>query len=116
MVDEGIMNLREQQPVLGCNLGVLAERNQMSVILDSDTPLPCERTRRFPTSVDNQTTVCIEVCVGESSRAGRNLTIGMFEMHGIPAAPARQERIFLSYSVDVSKILTVTAESSNGNQ
>ena len=87
----------------------------MSIVLACKTALPCERTRRFPTSVDNQTTCKVSVRLGENSMASKNIKLGELVVRGIPEAPARAERVLVTFKVDnVGRMLTVTALTSNG--
>jgi len=52
--------------LLPTSLGLEGADDIMSVVLARDSMLPIERTRRFPTSVDNQTTCKISVRQGDN--------------------------------------------------
>ena len=51
---------------------------------------------------------------GDGSKASENRELGQLVIRGIPEAPARAERIFVTFKVDTNNVLTVIGETSNG--
>jgi molecular chaperone DnaK len=72
-------------------------------------PVPVEQTRVFATSADNQTTVRIQVCQGESRRFDENIPLGDLELPGLPAARRGDVKIEVTFRVDTNGILRVRA-------
>lgn len=73
------------------------------------TPLPTKRQQRFSTAVDNQTTVIIEVYLGESRIVAKNIRVGKVELVGIPEAPRGEPEIDITLEVDEQCKIKVTA-------
>jgi molecular chaperone DnaK len=71
--------------------------------------VPVEQTRVFATSADNQTTVRIQVCQGESRRFEDNIPLGDLELPGLPAARRGDVKIEVTFRVDTNGILRVRA-------
>ncbi len=74
------------------------------------TPLPTKRQQRFSTAVDNQNAVSIEICLGESPIATKNIRVGKVELAGITEAPAGQPEIDVTFEVDTLCKVKVTAK------
>lgn len=64
------------------------------------TPLPARRSQVFSTASDNQEAIEINVVMGESPIADRNLHIATFLLSGIPQALRGIPQIFVTYAVD----------------
>jgi molecular chaperone DnaK len=71
--------------------------------------VPCEQTRKFSTSADYQTTVNIRVCLGDSRRIADNVILGQVVLEGIPKQPRGRPSIAVTFRVDESGILNVSA-------
>jgi molecular chaperone DnaK len=57
-----------------------------------------------------QTAVTIHVLQGERSMAGDNVSLGMFNLEGIPPAPRGVPQIEVIFDIDANGILNVTAK------
>jgi hypothetical protein len=79
------------------------------MIVDRNTPVPCERSRQFVTAHDGQQTVRIRVGQGESRSFSDNLVLGELELTGLRAAPRGQLRISVTFGLDTDGILHVRA-------
>ena len=53
-------------------------------IIERNAPIPTEQTRLFTTSRDDQVTVSVRVCQGESRRTDDNQVLGQVELRGTP--------------------------------
>jgi molecular chaperone DnaK len=79
------------------------------VLIDANTPVPCDRTRAFATASDGQTTVCVRVAQGESRRFSENTFLGEVELSGVTAAPRGEAPIAVTFEIDADGILNVRA-------
>ena len=64
----------------------------------------------FSTAQDNQTQVEIHILQGERPLARDNKSLGRFILEGIPPAPRGVPQVEVSFDIDASGILTVTAK------
>jgi molecular chaperone DnaK (HSP70) len=79
------------------------------VLIDRNTPVPCERTREFVTVQDGQQVVRVRVAQGESRLFAENLLLGELELTGLRPAPRGQLRISVTFGLDSDGILHVRA-------
>ncbi|KAK7261452.1 hypothetical protein RIF29_27764 [Crotalaria pallida] len=92
---------------LSLGLGLL--RDEMSVVIPRNTPIPVKITREYVTAKDNQTSIPIKVYEGERTRASDNNLLGSFDLYGVPPAP-RGHPFDVCFAIDYNGILTVYAE------
>jgi molecular chaperone DnaK len=90
-------------------LGIAVTGGFAERIVDRNVPVPVEQTRIFSTSADNQTTVRIQVCQGESRRFDDNVPLGELELTGLPQARRGEVNIEVTFKVDTNGILRVRA-------
>jgi len=90
-------------------LGIATTGGFAEKIVDKNVPVPVEQTRIFATSADNQTTVRIQVCQGESRRFDENTPLGELELSDIPPARRGETKIEVTFRVDTNGILRVRA-------
>lgn len=83
--------------------------DRMAVVIPRNVTIPVTRSETYFTSTDYQTVAHIEIYQGESSSASRNHFLGDFEIHGIPAKKAREERIQVEFSYNLNGMLNVKA-------
>jgi len=79
-------------------------------IIGRNTTVPCSRTREFVTAADNQTSVRVRVSQGESKRFGDNTLLGEIELSGLRPARRGDVRIAVSFALDASGMLVVSAK------
>jgi molecular chaperone DnaK len=80
------------------------------ILIDANTPVPCDRTRSFATASDGQTAVRVRVAQGPSKRFPENTFLGEVELSGIPAAPRGETVIAVTFEIDADGILNVSAK------
>jgi molecular chaperone DnaK len=92
------------------SLGVETKADGFEKIIDKNSTIPIRRSKTFTTISDNQTTVKIHVLQGERLRASDNISLGNFELQGIPPAPKGIPQIEVSFQIDVNGIVKVSAK------
>jgi molecular chaperone DnaK len=91
------------------SLGVETAGGFCDVLIEANTPVPCDRSRAFATARDNQTTVTVRVSQGESKRFAENTCLGEVELSGIKAGPRGTTKIAVTFEIDADGILHVKA-------
>ena len=79
-------------------------------LIEKNATIPTKRSKSFTTAADFQTAVTIHVVQGERSMAGDNVSLGMFNLAGIPPAPRGVPQIEVTFDIDANGILTVGAK------
>jgi molecular chaperone DnaK len=79
-------------------------------MIPRNTTVPTSKTEVFSTASDNQTQVQIVVTQGERPMSADNKTLGTFILDGIPPAPRGVPQVEVTFDMDASGILTVTAK------
>jgi molecular chaperone DnaK len=92
------------------SLGVETLGGVFTRIMERNTTIPTKRSQIFSTAADFQTTVTINVLQGERSMAADNISLGMFNLTGIPPAPRGVPQIEVTFDIDADGILNVSAK------
>jgi molecular chaperone DnaK len=79
------------------------------VLIEANTPVPCDRTRSFTTASDNQTAVSVRVAQGRSGRFTENTFLGELELSGIAPARRGEMQVAVTFEIDADGILNVRA-------
>jgi len=85
-------------------------------MIERNTTVPASKKNVFSTAADNQTQVEINVVQGERPMAADNKSLGRFILDGIPPAPRGVPQVEVSFDIDASGILKVTAEDKATNK
>ncbi|MBI5210689.1 MAG: molecular chaperone DnaK [Elusimicrobia bacterium] len=91
-------------------LGIETLGEVMTPLIERNTTIPVEKSQVFSTASDNQPAVTVHVLQGERSKAKANVSLGKFDLDGIPPAPRGMPQIKVSFSIDANGILNVRAE------
>ncbi len=78
-------------------------------LIERNTTIPIKTSKVFSTADDYQTSVTIHVLQGERPLAKDNISLGMFNLEGIPTAPRGVPQIEVTFDIDANGILSVTA-------
>jgi molecular chaperone DnaK len=92
------------------SLGVETLGSIFTKIMERNTTIPTKRSQMFSTAADFQTAVTINVLQGERAMAADNISLGMFNLTGIPPAPRGVPQIEVTFDIDADGILNVSAK------
>ncbi len=92
------------------SLGVETAGGVFTKIIEKNTTIPCRKAQVFSTAVDNQPMVTVHVLQGERELAADNISLGKFELVGIPPAPRGVPQIEVSFDIDANGIVSVGAK------
>ena len=92
------------------SLGIETLGGVMTTLIERNTAIPCKKSQIFSTAADNQTTVDIHVLQGERPMAADNVTLGRFQLTGIPPAPRGVPQIEVTFDIDRNGIVHVSAK------
>lgn len=85
-------------------------------MIPRNTTVPASKTETFSTAADNQTQVQIVVTQGERPMSSDNKSLGQFILDGIPPSPRGVPQIEVTFDIDASGILKVTAKDKASNK
>ena len=91
-------------------LGVEVLGGLREPIIERNTTIPSSKSKVFTTAADNQTAVTIHIVQGERPMASDNVSLGSFNLSGIPPAPRGVPQIEVKFDIDANGILNVTAK------
>ncbi|WP_455363722.1 molecular chaperone DnaK [[Eubacterium] cellulosolvens] len=92
------------------SLGVETLGGIFTRVMERNTTIPARRNQVFTTAADFQTSVTIHVLQGERSMASDNVSLGMFNLVGIPPAPRGVPQVDVTFDIDANGILNVSAK------
>ncbi|GAB1476556.1 molecular chaperone DnaK [Bacillota bacterium] len=79
-------------------------------LIERNTTIPTKKSQIFSTAADNQSAVDIHVMQGERDMAAGNITLGRFQLSGIPPAPRGVPQIEVTFDIDANGIVNVSAK------
>ena len=91
-------------------LGVETMGGVMTPLITRNTTIPTSKSETFSTAADSQTSVEVHVLQGERPMARDNKSLGHFTLDGIPPAPRGVPQVEVTFDIDASGILHVTAK------
>jgi len=91
-------------------LGVETLGAIMTPMIQRNTTIPYRKSEVFSTAAEGQTSVTIHVLQGERPMAADNISLGQFNLDGIPPAPRGIPQIEVTFDIDANGILSVTAQ------
>ncbi|NTW15194.1 MAG: molecular chaperone DnaK [Candidatus Moranbacteria bacterium] len=91
-------------------LGIETMGGVRTPLIERNTTVPASKSQTFSTAADNQPSVEIHVLQGEREMAADNKSLGRFILDGIAPAPRGIPQVEVTFDIDASGILTVTAK------
>lgn len=90
-------------------LGIETLGGVVTPLIGANTTIPAKKSQVFTTAADMQTAVTVHVVQGERPMASDNVSLGMFNLTGIPPAPRGIPQIEVTFDIDANGILNVSA-------
>lgn len=91
-------------------LGVEVLGGLREPLIERNTTIPTKKSKVFTTAADYQTSVTIHIVQGERPMASDCVSLGMFNLSGIPPAPRGIPQVEVAFDIDANGILNVTAK------
>ncbi|MEO9296228.1 MAG: molecular chaperone DnaK [Nitrososphaera sp.] len=91
-------------------LGVEVLGGLKEPLIERNTTIPTKKSKVFTTAADYQTAVTIHVVQGERPMASDCVSLGNFNLAGIPPAPRGVPQIEVTFDIDANGILNVAAK------
>jgi molecular chaperone DnaK len=91
-------------------LGVEVLGGLKEPLIERNTTIPTKKSKVFTTAADYQTAVTIHIVQGERAMASDCVSLGMFNLSGIPPAPRGVPQIEVTFDIDANGILNVAAK------
>ena len=92
------------------SLGIETLGGVFTRILDRNTTIPTRKAQIFSTASDNQPAVTVHVLQGEREMAADNLSLGKFDLVGIPPAARGMPQVEVAFDIDANGIVHVSAK------
>lgn len=92
------------------SLGIETLGSVFTKLIERNTTIPVKKSQIFSTASDDQPAVTVHVLQGERQMAGDNVSLGKFDLVGIPPAPRGMPQIEVTFDIDANGILHVTAK------
>jgi len=92
------------------SLGVETLGGVLTKVIDRNTTIPVKQSQTFTTAADSQTVVTIHVLQGERSMAKDDISLGQFNLTGIPPAPRGIPQIEVTFDINADGVLNVSAK------
>jgi len=91
-------------------LGLETLGGVMTLLIERNTTVPVRKSQIFSTAEDGQTAVTIHVLQGERPMAADDISLGQFNLEGLPPAPRGVPQIEVTFDIDANGILNVSAQ------
>jgi len=92
------------------SLGIETLGGVFTKLIERNTTIPVKKSQIFSTAADNQPAVTVHVLQGERPMAKDNVSLGHFDLDGIPPAPRGVPQIEVTFDIDANGILNVSAK------
>ena len=112
-IQAGVLNGDVQEVMLmdvtPLSLGIETMGGVFMPLIARNSPIPCEASEIFSTTVDYQEMVNVHVLQGERKLASENHSLAHFELWGLPPLLRGMPQIEVKFQIDASGIVSVSA-------
>ncbi len=112
-IQAGVLNGDLQEVMLmdvtPLSLGIETMGGIFMPLIARNSPIPCEASEIFSTTVDYQEMVNVHVLQGERRLASENHSLAHFELWGLPPLLRGMPQIEVKFQIDASGIVSVSA-------
>ncbi len=91
-------------------LGIETLGGIFTPLIERNTTIPTKKSQVFSTAEDMQTAVTVHVLQGERPMASDNVSLGRFNLEGIPPAPRGVPQVEVTFDIDANGIINVGAK------
>ena len=91
-------------------LGLETLGGVMTPLIERNATIPIRKSQVFSTAEDGQPAVTVHVLQGERPMAAGNISLGQFNLEGLPPAPRGLPQIEVTFDIDANGILNVSAK------
>ena len=106
--DEGLERL-VLLDITPLSLGTDVRDDEMDIIIPKNTTIPCENTKIYSTSKDNQSNMSVKICQGERKFCKDNILLGNFSLPLKLRGKKGTVKAKITFNIDINSILKVTA-------
>jgi molecular chaperone DnaK len=92
------------------SLGIETMGGVFTKLIERNTTIPVKKSQIFSTAADNQPAVTVHALQGERPMSADNVSLGRFDLVGIPPAPRGMPQIEVTFDIDANGIVHVTAK------
>lgn len=92
------------------SLGIETLGGVFTKLIERNTTIPVKKSQIFSTASDDQPAVTVHVLQGERPMVVDNVSLGRFDLVGIPPAPRGMPQIEVTFDIDANGILHVLAK------
>ena len=92
------------------SLGIETLGGVLTTLIERNTTIPARKSEIFSTAADGQSAVTVHVLQGERPMAADNMSMGQFNLEGIPPAPRGVPQVEVTFDIDANGILNVSAQ------
>ena len=98
------------------SLGIETMGGVSTKLIERNTTIPVRKKQVFSTASDSQPAVTVHILQGERAMSKDNVSLGRFDLDGIPPAPRGIPQIEVTFDIDANGILKVLAKDLGTNK
>ena len=101
---------------ISMSIGLEIGSDCVEKLISKNSPIPTSKKQTFTTQIDNQKSMKIAICQGESEKFSENIFLGKFILNDLPQERAGFLEVEITFSVDADGILTISAREKSQNK
>lgn len=100
--------------VIPLTLGVEEGEGNFRSIVNRNTTIPVTKTHTFATTRAGQTSLHVHVLQGEAPDVDKNTSLARFDIDGIPAGAAGEQKVDVTFDIDADGIFNCSVKHAGG--